>query len=439
MKGGLAERSELRLGKHDVVPRRHGLYALGQVSETRTRLRSARRPKSIVERLARPAVGPGEGLSRSRPDGGGAQVELGDHLLNAAVQGSIRTQSLLPKYALLIRRRPAHLEDHRGPLTGAPTLAAGHDQGAAGPFQEVRHQALTRGVVAEILAVEQQRAPPQRGLALPQPHEDVEFVRCRGNGMGRHHVQGEPYTRRRLGGDPTLRWPLVPHQLHHGKPPRCPRPDCGDRFGNLEMGGHELFGVQRHRLHETLQVLVEVAEAGQVMQDALIDAERAGCQALTRAHLDQPPVSQGRAGGERAPVGFGQHGQGQAECGSGTLWIPLGSGTERPKGGLELYTGAQQENVALESRKAESLAKCVESGRSRQALDRRCQARFPRGGFARGHKIGIGRSDGGCVALERLAHDPDRRHQIALVGLVPGVLSHVGPIHLYGITAVGPT
>src|SRR5712692_6774557 len=112
------------------------------------------------------------------------------------------------------------------------------------------------------------------------------------------------------------------------------------------------------------------------------------------------PVAQGRGGRQRAPVRPRQRGEGEAER--------RRRAAERREARIELDAGAEQQDVPLERRQAEDDAEPVQR-RGRRDLRQRRLVR--RGAVRRG----------AGMTFERVAHAGQRRDQVALVRLRPGL------------------
>jgi len=116
-------------------------------------------------------------------------------------------------------------------------------------------------------------------------------------------------------------------------------------------------------LNDARQPLVEMLNACDVMQDALVYPERAVRQRISRPYFNQSPPAQGRSGRQRAPVRVGQRGKRQAESRIGRRLIAVGGGAKRCETRIELPCGAEQQHASLERREAKPLAKRFERGR----------------------------------------------------------------------------
>ena len=159
--------------------------------------------------------------------------------------------------------------------------------------------------------------------------------------------------------------------------------------------------------------------AGEEMEDALVEMKRRLGQDRAGLGLDHPPVAQRRIGGERIPMRLGQHRQGESEGRPGRSVRSL-RGDRLAQPPVELQPGDQQQQLPLERRKPEDAG----------ALDQR---RHERGG--RGLAL-IRRAGAGC--LDAAGEAADFRDQPLPVELRPsrdfGDRAKAGDVgrHLHG-------
>ena len=174
-----------------------------------------------------------------------------------------------------------------------------------------------------------------------------------------------------------------------------------------------------NRLHQSGEALVRVGNANHVVQDALIDAQRAGGECRAAGRFDELPMPKGRSGGEGAPVSVRQRGEREAKRRVGSLGVAVCGGAEWRERGVELDTGTENERIALEPRQPER------ADELRERRWERLAGRYVRNGGRRG--VGGGRTLGRCavgrrmtcVALQRGAYSIQCATQLALIGFVP--------------------
>ncbi len=141
---------------------------------------------------------------------------------------------------------------------------------------------------------------------------------------------------------------------------------------------------RRAFLQQRLQSLIDRVDAGEVVQDALVDPQRRRGEPLAGVELDQAEAAQRAVRRERAPVRRGQRRGREAERHMAALAAARGLGAQRREPGVHLDAGAEQEDVALEWAQLE---KAVSARRSPAASAfstwRRCRRRRPRSPIGR--------------------------------------------------------
>jgi hypothetical protein len=118
----------------------------------------------------------------------------------------------------------------------------------------------------------------------------------------------------------------------------------------------------RNRLDEPAQTLLDRGRAGEVVEDALVDPERARRQRVP-GELDEVPAPERAAGAERAPVRAGQRGEREPEGGMRVARVAVRRRARRGEGRVELDARAEQDDVALERREPERGAQRGERAR----------------------------------------------------------------------------
>src|SRR5581483_1314456 len=128
-------------------------------------------------------------------------------------------------------------------------------------------------------------------------------------------------------------------------------------------------------------------------------------QTFGAVHFDQAPAAKRRRRRQRAPVGLGKRGHGQAEGGEILARIALRRGDRARESRIQLHPGAQEHDRSLEARETEGAAQPLERRRRRHFT---FTARLPGPGAI-------------CAAaFERAAQRAQLAQEIILVGLVPG-------------------
>jgi len=104
------------------------------------------------------------------------------------------------------------------------------------------------------------------------------------------------------------------------------QPGAGLRADSTVRPAHQAGRRQRHQ--QRLQALIQMVEACQVVQHALIHAQAPPGQAAALVHFQQAPAAQRLRRHQRIPVGGGQQAQGQTEGRPGLAGLAVGLGAE---------------------------------------------------------------------------------------------------------------
>ena len=153
---------------------------------------------------------------------------------------------------------------------------------------------------------------------------------------------------------------------------------------------------------ERLQARIEVADAGEVVQHALVDPQPCGDERAVVRGLDQPPTAQRPHRRERAPVGVGKHREREPEA---RMRPARAGGRARAEVGklrVHLDAGDEQQQVALEAAEPEALREPVDGG----------------GG---GHRVAQAFGVSSVLAAQELLQPSELGDQQALIGLGPVV------------------
>src|SRR6266699_2252660 len=100
-------------------------------------------------------------------------------------------------------------------------------------------------------------------------------------------------------------------------------------------------------LNNTGQPLIQVLEACQVVQRALVNAQGTRSKCIAWADFDQSPASQGGIGRQRTPVRFGERGKGKTKGWIGPQGVALRGSTQRSESGVKLFTFTHEQYSTL--------------------------------------------------------------------------------------------
>ena len=218
---------------------------------------------------------------------------------------------------------------------------------AARLLQEARDGGAGGGV----FDAHEKRSTEQHRLARPQQGQCVRFVRVRRQVGDANFIQLE---RQSFGHPPRhfdLRRDVVTHQLDRRWRVHLRHDGGGDGFDHhgLPLGQERASLVQAEQCP---QAGVEIVHAGQEVQDSLVHAQATGGRRVFLLQLEQPPESQWPHRCERAPMGFSQVRNGDAERRpwlAGRIELRTSQG-QRP---VHFDAGAQQQHFALENAEIE--------------------------------------------------------------------------------------
>ena len=382
----------LRLGQHQVVPAAPRLDALRQLVEAAAR-RGRGRPATAPHRASRAAASVARKRRARVPDGLRAEPELRRHAVERAVQargaGAQRLRSTAasarPRSGLSTAKRSVGRSMRSGsraprkirpPTRSTSRAAAVRRRRRTRSRSALPSSAASRchsAASASSSCSARRECPPRaarcscRPSALRRPRRDVLLAVRR---------------RRRAAAPPAARRRARSQRL---RPRLRRRRACAV--------GHRRR--QRMRAQQRTQARVEVVDAGQVVQHALVDAQAAAGQRLLVLELEQAPAPQRAHRRERAPVRLGQHGEREPEGGARPARRAAPRSTRR--GSASISTPAQQQQqVALEGAQAEDArragrwpraqaarpARCAHALRSRPARRRRPSCAFSRANSA---------------------------------------------------------
>ena len=335
-------------------------------------------------------------------DAPGAEPELPRHTIERPVQGRRAwPDGGLPE-ALLLRR--VRLVDREAPGRAIQRVHVrpGDDHEPAQLLDQPPGLPRKR-----LVAADDPRAPEQDGLSIQERRERLELVVPRRDIFGAQD-EGRPVRRR---GDASrhinLGQRIVTGQLEDDV--RClmllqpldslvaPRPMTRRHHRRTRRVGQQ-----------APESRIQVVDAREVVQDALVDAQ-AGLRepgAAARAiNFDQAPAAQRAYWRQRTPVRLVEGPECERKRRPRTPYVPRQSSRLRGQLRVHLDAGTEEEEIALERAQAERLPDLVD----------RCRARHARPRFADRH----GEPRRVAVGAEPRAQTSELGHQELLVGVGP--------------------
>src|SRR2546429_257256 len=244
--------------------------------------------------------------------------------------------------------------------------------------------------------------PERPLLVLPRP-VDVE--------ANRGTLSHQRIPRR---GDATLGRSIETAQLEQARDSRHPGQVASESTGNNLVRRRE-SSSRLHPVNDAVQPLIEVLNPGKVVEDALIDAKRAGRQGRSRSQLDETPMAKRRGRDDRAPVGLVEQAERHPERRSAARSVALSTGAEGGDRGVQLDPRAEKKEISFERRETKGRFKRLQSRRRRKG-GRGC-LQFPlelRLCWAVALVAAV------QPPLQARPKDAQGRHQVALVCLRPG-------------------
>ncbi len=254
---------------------------------------------------------------------------------------------------------------------------------ARGDHQRADHplgHGMDMGADRGISAPHQQRGRQQYGFPSPQHAKSLKFGGAGRCVLGAQHVKLQSDRGGGGGGDILRAGQIVAAQMDHGVRSRRPGPRGCDAVGErlLLLRDQARSGVDGE---QGPQALVEQIDAGQKMQDTLVDAQRRGGEGLVRLHLDQPPAAQRARRRQRAPMRLVERAERGCE---GRAVSAIGLGPARGELRVHLDAGAKQQHLAFERGKIEGFHEHVDRRRGSCLRSRRPTVfRIVRGRIAR--------------------------------------------------------
>ena len=339
------QRAELQRGQHEVVPAGERLDPLRQVVETRTRLGAARPPEGPAERLAG-----GGRLRARRGDRVQRQVELrGQRLERAVRRRAALGEQLPPVGALLGPGRPGNVDSDRRP-TSEPHDVLCSDDDPGRDLAGERRQPPVDVRVGVVVHLDEEDGGRQDELPLPQAGSERALLRQRGKVRRRRDEQAKAGHLGAALGDGAARLRVGADEERRGRRAADRRGEASRRRG---LRGRQCR--QSGHVGGDPEPLVDVAEAGEVVQHSLVDPERARRHRLAWIELQQPPAPERAGRGKGAPVRFGEAAECERERRPVEPFVARRHRAEAPEPRLELDPGAEQQQVAFERRQPERL------------------------------------------------------------------------------------
>jgi len=329
-------------------------------------------PCSRGDIQTRRGCGIGESLGGGGVDGWEAHAELGrDRGDGCGARAGCQAERFAPCGALLARRRTMHVEVDRRAKSDRARFARGDDDQPANAFNE---PGGTGGAAAGVVvasgrigtvAFHEQDGSAERGLALPQAEQGVQFGGGSGDQVGGDRQRPKSDRCCCGGGNGAAVAGAAAAQLddRHSTASAERRPDGGDAPGQFRVRRGQVRGRDgRDRFDQTGQPVVELRHTGKVVENPFVDAQRGDSERRPGSDFDEPPPPQGRIRRERAPMGVGQRGQGEAEGGKVPAGLALGCGAQRGEGRIQFYSRAKQEHASLKRGHAERGAQRLQRG-----------------------------------------------------------------------------
>jgi hypothetical protein len=205
------------------------------------------------------------------------------------------------------------------------------------------------------VGVEVERDRQQQRLPLPQPGQRLQLARLGRKEVSGQLVQVQAEGGRSVPGEGPLAGGLGAEQMddRQAPPARLLQP-AADPLDRGLLGGGQLAGPlgRLHGREQRGQAVVEVVEALEEVDHALVGAQRAGGERLGTGLVDlqQPPGAQGPLRGKRVPGGLVEQGQRQPEGRVRALGHSLGAGAQGRNPCVQLRRRAQQQDGLLEGR-----------------------------------------------------------------------------------------
>ena len=133
--------------------------------------------------------------------------------------------------------------------------------------------------------------------------------------------------------------------------------------------GRMLFGDPLREcavLEQRLQTMIQQVDAGEVMQNPLVNTQRRGGETVAGFHFHQAETAERPVRRQRAPVRFGEGRQRQPEGGVGSLRMALSFAAAGGQMGIHFHARAQQEHVAFEGAQSKKLREAIDRRRLRK-------------------------------------------------------------------------
>ena len=151
-------------------------------------------------------------------------------------------------------------------------------------------------------------------------------------------------------------------------------PAVGDLLGEQPVGRRQIVrSGGRQRIDQARQPLVELADADQEVQHALVDVQRGAGEDRAARDVDQPPAAQRRFRRQGGPVRLRQDGEGEAEVGNGRAGSLCAAAQSLGNSGSSSMPTHSSSSSGFKCREAECMAQAVERNGLCRAGRRPCR------------------------------------------------------------------
>ena len=356
--GDLPQDRLLGLGQDEVVPACQGLDLLGQAFQPRAFHGAAGLPEGSrrigqKSRFASKACGGALDILRTQPEFRGDAFQRAAEARRGAAQGLLPEAKLVGAIGFLHAIAEVGAGEARG--------LAECDQGQpAHPLHEAPCRAPRRGIAA----FHQQRAVGKRGLALPERSQEFHLMRAGGNVLGGDGMELQAAAAGKPG-------------RHVALAMQVGAPELQDRQRRFEIVEDRKDGIDRglmrigHRCRfadaaqQGLEALVDLIDAGEVMQHALVDAQPRGDQSGVFPGSRRCQRRRGREGLRALQWASGRKAR-RGRSSPRAAGHARGRGAECGELGIHLHACREQEQIPLEDGKAETLGQPVDARRGRE-------------------------------------------------------------------------
>ena len=211
-----------------------------------------------------------------------------------------------PEVALLAGVAPVDVEPHGRPAAQPDRFAAGNQEWGFEPLGKGGHRAGGRAV-GVVVALDQEGAACKPPLAVAERGQRLAVGRGGGQVFGPHRVQAklEAGARRRRRPPACSTRPRRRARSPAGsaRRPARPRARRPARPRRPATAAAPAAPRRAQRCEQPAEPRIEGGDAGEIMDNSLVDPQRGAAQRRAVAQLDQPPAPQGRGGRQRHSSG----------------------------------------------------------------------------------------------------------------------------------------